>query len=54
MFPTNINQLLAINSSLFLEEIVGRVNDSSTYVSKELNTEYIFGTFSGDRFNPTI
>ena len=53
-FPNNIDQLMSINSTLFAEEVIGRVDVSRMYVGRELNTEYIFGSFSDSGYNPDL
>ena len=54
IFPASTTQLLSVNSSLFSDDVVGRVDESSTYIGRELNTEYIFGSFSDTSFNPAV
>jgi hypothetical protein len=45
MYPNNINQAKSINSTLFAENIIGRVDISRDFIGRELNTEYVFGLF---------
>src|SRR6266487_353015 len=45
MYPNNINQAKAINSTLFAENVIGRVDISRDFFGRELNTEYVFGLF---------
>ena len=52
--PANLAQLMSVNSTLFAEDVFGRVDVTRTFVGRELNTEYIFGTFSDNSFNPTV
>ena len=54
LYPESTKQALSINSSLFSNDVIGRVDDSGTFLGQELNTEYVFGAFSGDTFNPTV
>lgn len=46
MYPNNSAQALSINSTLFSEDVIGRVDVTRVFVGRELNTEYIFGLFS--------
>jgi len=46
IYPNNVDQLLSVNSTLFSEDVVGRVDDSRTFRGRELNTEYVFGSFA--------
>lgn len=46
IYPNNLKQLLSVNSTLFSEDVVGRVDDSRTFYGRELNTEYVFGSFA--------
>ena len=46
IYPNNVVQLLSVNSTLFSEDVVGRVDDSRTFHGRELNTEYVFGSFA--------
>ncbi|KAJ9601902.1 hypothetical protein H2200_013617 [Cladophialophora chaetospira] len=41
-----MEEMHSVNSTLFAENIVGRVDDSRTFYGRELNTEYVFGSFS--------
>ena len=54
IYPASTEQLMAINSSLYAEDVVGRVSDSGTYLGQELNTEYTFGSLSENSFNPNV
>lgn len=54
IFPESSAQLQSVNSSLFAENVVGRVDVTRTYIGRELNTEYIFGSFSDNSFNPNV
>ena len=45
---------MAINSSLYAENVVSRVSDSGIYLGQELNTEYIFGSLSENSFNLNV
>jgi hypothetical protein len=46
MYPANIAQAQAINSSFLSPSIIGRVDVTSTLYGQELNTEYLFGLFT--------
>lgn len=52
MYPNNSAQALSINSTLFSEDVIGRVDATRDFVGRELNTEYIFGLFSELALNP--
>lgn len=54
IFPANVNQSKSINSTLFAENIIGRVDATRTFLGRELNTEYIFGSFSALGLNSSI
>lgn len=54
IFPANINQSKSINSSLFAEDVIGRVDATRTFSGRELNTEYIFGSFSNLALDPSV
>ncbi|KAH8660044.1 hypothetical protein BX600DRAFT_467128 [Xylariales sp. PMI_506] len=45
MYPNNCAQSEAINSTLFSEDVLGRIDVTRDFVGVELNTEYIFGLF---------
>ncbi|KAJ7909494.1 hypothetical protein B0H13DRAFT_2661447 [Mycena leptocephala] len=46
-YPQIVEAAKSINYTGFSEDIVGRVDVTGTFVGRELNTEYIFGLFSG-------
>jgi hypothetical protein len=39
MYPNNTNQAEAVNSTLFSETVQGRVDATTTFAGRELNTE---------------
>ncbi|KAJ7159484.1 hypothetical protein C8R46DRAFT_1354212 [Mycena filopes] len=45
-YPRNAEVTKSINYTGFAEDIVGRVDVTTTFVGRELNTEYIFGLFA--------
>ncbi|KPI37205.1 uncharacterized protein AB675_1461 [Cyphellophora attinorum] len=49
--PNNLVQLKGLNSSIFAEDITGRVSDSRKFLGRELNTEYVYGAFTGASVN---
>ncbi|ETN37871.1 uncharacterized protein HMPREF1541_07494 [Cyphellophora europaea CBS 101466] len=51
MVPNNLPQLKTLQSPLFAENITGRVSDSRKFLGRELNTEYVFGAFTGPVMN---
>ncbi|KAF2186537.1 hypothetical protein K469DRAFT_663487 [Zopfia rhizophila CBS 207.26] len=44
-YPNNVKEAESINSTVFSEDVQGRVSDTRTFSGRELNTEYIFGLF---------
>ena len=54
MYPNNIVQAKSINSTLFSEDIQGRVDLTNDFDGRELNTEYIFGLFANIANNKTF
>ncbi|KAF2119582.1 hypothetical protein BDV96DRAFT_596288 [Lophiotrema nucula] len=46
VYPNNIAEAANINSTIFSEDVEGRVSDTRNFVGRELNTEYIFGLFT--------
>ncbi|ROW07798.1 hypothetical protein VMCG_03582 [Cytospora schulzeri] len=52
MYPNSTKQALSINSTLFSEDVIGRVDVTRVFTGRELNTEYIFGLFSQVALNP--
>ena len=45
-FPEDGQQVKAINASIFAPDVVGRVDASRTFHGRQLNTEYVFGSFA--------
>ncbi|KAF2729311.1 hypothetical protein EJ04DRAFT_447514 [Polyplosphaeria fusca] len=45
-YPNNIKEAEAINSTIFSDDVQGRVSDTRNFEGRELNTEYIFGLFT--------
>jgi hypothetical protein len=46
IYPNNIQEAKSINSTVFAENVIGRVDVTRDFVGRELNTEYIFGLFA--------
>ena len=46
MVPLNTIQAKNINSTIFADNVIGRVDASRTLYGTQLNTEYVFGSFS--------
>ncbi|OJK00937.1 hypothetical protein ASPACDRAFT_42437 [Aspergillus aculeatus ATCC 16872] len=46
LYPANLAQTKAINSTLFAPDIQGRVDITRVFNGSTLNTEYLFGLFS--------
>ncbi|KAF2872881.1 hypothetical protein BDV95DRAFT_605470 [Massariosphaeria phaeospora] len=44
-YPNNVNEVESINSTIFSDDVQGRVSDTRNFEGRELNTEYIFGLF---------
>ncbi|KAH9842133.1 hypothetical protein Tdes44962_MAKER07685 [Teratosphaeria destructans] len=51
IYPNNVEAAKAINSTIFAEDIIGRVEQTRQFLGRELNTEYIFGLFTGVALN---
>lgn len=51
-YPYNAEQAESINSTLFAENVQGRVDVTRTFDGRELNTEYMFGLFANLAANP--
>ncbi|KAL7935781.1 hypothetical protein V8C35DRAFT_298228 [Trichoderma chlorosporum] len=45
-YPNNIKQTNEINSTLFADDVLGRVDITGQFQGAELNTEYIFALFN--------
>jgi len=52
MYPKNAGQAKLINSTLFAEDVLGRVDVTRNFNGRELNTEYAFGLFANIALNP--
>ncbi|KAL8790686.1 MAG: hypothetical protein Q9213_000534 [Squamulea squamosa] len=46
IYPANVKEAKAINSTLLAEDVQGRVDITRTFDGRELNTEYLFGLFA--------
>lgn len=46
IYPADVKQAQAINSTIFAENVQGRVDITRTFEGRELNTEYLFGLFA--------
>jgi hypothetical protein len=46
LYPSDVTQAKAINSTIFSEDINGRIDVTRTFTGRELNTEYLFGLFA--------
>lgn len=53
MYPNNAVQAKMINSTLFADNVKGRVDVTRTFDGPELNTEYLFGLFATLSLNPS-
>jgi len=52
LYPADITQAKAINSTLLAEDVQGRLDITRTFDGRELNTEYLFGLFANLADNP--
>lgn len=52
IYPHNAAEAKKINSTLFADDVLGRVDVTRTFNGRELNTEYAFGLFSNIVLNP--
>lgn len=46
VYPNNLAEANKINSTLFSEDCQGNIDITRTFVGRELNTEYVFGSFA--------
>ncbi|KAI4176932.1 MAG: hypothetical protein LQ343_000789 [Gyalolechia ehrenbergii] len=46
VYPADVIQAKAINSTLLSEDVQGRIDITRTFNGRELNTEYLFGLFA--------
>ncbi|KAI4180258.1 MAG: hypothetical protein L6R41_007345 [Letrouitia leprolyta] len=46
IYPADVQQAKAINSTLLAEDVQGRIDITRTFNGRELNTEYLFGLFA--------
>ena len=53
LYPGNKAQAAMVNSTIFAENVQGRVDITRTFVGRELNTEYIFGLFANLAADPS-
>ncbi|KAF2638785.1 hypothetical protein P280DRAFT_470831 [Massarina eburnea CBS 473.64] len=54
LYPNNVKEAESINSTVFSENIQGRVSDTRNFFGRELNTEYIFGLFTPNNLTTFI
>lgn len=45
IYPNNVPQAESINSTLFTDDVAGRIEITRDFIGRELNTEYLFGLF---------
>lgn len=50
--PKNADEAKKINSTIFTENVLGRVDATRTFDGRELNTEYAFGLFANMALDP--
>ncbi|KAK3677781.1 hypothetical protein LTR78_002631 [Recurvomyces mirabilis] len=50
-YPNNVEQAKTINSTLLAPNVIGRVDVTRVFLGQELNTEYLFGLFTGNTLN---
>ena len=46
LYPADVTQAKAINSTILSEDVQGRMDATRTFTGRELNTEYLFGLFA--------
>ncbi|TID20799.1 hypothetical protein E6O75_ATG05563 [Venturia nashicola] len=46
VYPHNLAEAKKINSTIFSEDCQGNIDITRTFVGRELNTEYVFGSFA--------
>ena len=51
IYPNNVKQAQSVNSSLLAPNVIGRVDITRVFTGQELNTEYLFGLFTGQTLN---
>ena len=52
MYPLNVKEAKKINSTLYSEDVLGRIDVTRDFNGRELNTEYGFGLFANIALNP--
>ncbi|KAI9658516.1 MAG: hypothetical protein M1831_003954 [Alyxoria varia] len=52
MYPLNVEEAKKINSTLYAEDVLGRIDVTRDFNGRELNTEYGFGLFANIALNP--
>jgi hypothetical protein len=45
IYPNNLAEATKINSSIFSEDCQGNIDVTRPFIGRELNTEYVFGSF---------
>ena len=53
LYPADVVQAKAINSTILAENVQGRMDATRTFTGRELNTEYLFGLFANLAASPT-
>ncbi|KAK3113687.1 hypothetical protein LTR53_008776 [Teratosphaeriaceae sp. CCFEE 6253] len=51
IYPNNVKQAQTVNSTLLAPNVIGRVDITRVFTGQELNTEYLFGLFTGQTLN---
>jgi hypothetical protein len=51
IYPANVVQAKFLNSTLLVEDVIGRVDITGLFPGRELSTEYLYGLFAN--FTPT-
>lgn len=46
LYPADVAQAKVVNSTIFSEDVQGRMDATRTFTGRELNTEYLFGLFA--------
>lgn len=53
LYPADVTQAKAINSTILSENVQGRMDATRTFTGRELNTEYLFGLFANLAATPS-
>ena len=54
MYPNNVAQSQSVNSTLFAENVVGRIEQVRSFHGRQENTEWLFNIFTSNILHPDI